>query len=49
MMESYHEQYPGYGFDKNSGYGTKEHLEGLKLQGITPIHRKTFAPIKEMI
>ena len=42
-------QYPGYGFGKNAGYGTKEHLEGLEKYGVTPIHRKTFAPIKDMI
>lgn len=49
MMEEYDVLYPGYGFSKNAGYGTKEHLEGLKQQGVCPIHRKTFAPIKNMI
>ena len=34
---------------ENVGYGTKEHLEGLKKYGITPIHRKTFEPIKSML
>ncbi len=47
MMEAYHEQYPGYGLDKNAGYGTKQHLEGLDLLGITPIHRLSFAPVRE--
>lgn len=42
-------QYPGYGFESNAGYGTKEHLEGIEKRGICPIHRKTFAPIKDMI
>ena len=42
-------QYPGYGFESNAGYGTKEHLEGIEKMGICPIHRKTFAPIKDMI
>lgn len=46
MMEDYSRQYPGYGFEKNAGYGTKEHLAGLEKYGVTPIHRKTFAPIK---
>lgn len=41
--------YPGYGFESNAGYGTREHLEGIKKMGICPIHRKTFAPIKDMI
>jgi ribonuclease HII len=49
MMAKYDQKYPGYGFANNSGYGTKEHLLGLETQGITPIHRKTFAPIKDMI
>ena len=41
--------YPGYGFEKNAGYGTKEHIEGLKKYGITPEHRKSYKPIKEMV
>lgn len=50
LMEDYGENhYPGYGFESNAGYGTKEHLEGLKQLGVCPIHRKTFAPIKDMI
>ncbi len=47
MLKEYDALYPGYGFANNAGYGTKEHLEGLKKYGITPIHRRTFAPIKE--
>ncbi len=42
MMEAYEEVYPGYGFASNKGYGAAEHIEGIKKQGITPIHRKTF-------
>ena len=34
---------------KQCGYGTKEHLLGLEKYGVTPIHRRTFAPIKDMI
>lgn len=49
LMDSYGLKYPGYGFEKNAGYGTKEHLEGIKKIGITPIHRKTFAPIKDIL
>lgn len=48
MMVAYDQTYPGYGFAKNAGYGTKEHLAGLATQGITPIHRKSFAPIKDL-
>lgn len=42
MMVEYAEQYPGYAFEKNKGYGTKAHYEGLHAQGMCPIHRKTF-------
>ena len=49
MMADYANDYPGYAFEKNVGYGPKEHLEGLKKYGITPIHRKTFEPIKSML
>lgn len=45
-MAKYGERYPAYGFAKNAGYGTKEHLKAIDEQGILPIHRKTFAPIK---
>ncbi|MDT2753799.1 ribonuclease HII [Enterococcus pseudoavium] len=45
-MADYGTQYPAYGFAKNAGYGTKEHLAALENYGILPIHRKTFAPIK---
>jgi ribonuclease HII len=47
LMKEYAVIHPGYGFDQNSGYGTKEHLEGLKRKGVTSIHRKSFSPVKE--
>lgn len=49
MMAEYAKKYPGYAFDKNVGYGTKDHLAGLKQYGVTPIHRKSFEPIKSML
>lgn len=49
MMADYDKEFSGYGFAKNAGYGTAEHLEGLNNLGITPIHRKTFEPIKSMV
>lgn len=42
MMIEWNEIYPGYAFDRNKGYGTKAHYEGLRARGICPIHRKTF-------
>lgn len=46
-MLEYESQYPGYGFAKNKGYGTAQHMEALKRLGATPIHRRTFAPVSE--
>lgn len=47
MMAEIGKEFPQYGFGKNMGYGTKEHLEAITLHGITPYHRKSFAPIKD--
>lgn len=49
MMQEFDGLYPGYDFSNNAGYGTPKHLEGLKTKGICPIHRKTFAPIKDYL
>lgn len=49
LMQEMARIYPGYGFEKNAGYGTKEHIEGLKKYGVTPEHRKSYKPIKEMV
>lgn len=49
MMADFDRTYPGYDFVNNAGYGTKAHLEGLKAYGVTPIHRKSFEPIKSMV
>ena len=42
-------RYPGYGFAKHKGYGTQQHLKALRMQGATPAHRRSFAPVKGMI
>lgn len=49
MMQEFDALYPGYDFSNNAGYGTPKHLEGLHKKGICPIHRKTFAPIKDFL
>lgn len=49
LMLEYSRLYPDYGFEKNAGYGTKEHLAGLKAVGPCEIHRKTFKPVKEYL
>lgn len=42
-------KYPYYGFEKNAGYGTKAHIEGLKNHGVTPQHRRSYRPIQEFL
>ena len=49
LMEEMARQYPGYGFEKNAGYGTKAHIEGLKKFGVTPEHRRSYAPVREFL
>lgn len=48
LMNEYHIKYPEYGFNKHMGYPTKKHLEAIKTYGVTPIHRRTFKPIKNL-
>ena len=43
-MEELSKLYPGYGWERNAGYPTKEHIEAIKLKGYTPEHRKSFHP-----
>ena len=43
-MDNLAQKYPGYAFEKNAGYGTKAHLEGIRKLGMTPEHRKSFHP-----
>ena len=49
MMKKLHEQYPMYHFNSNMGYGTKEHLEALKQFGPSPVHRKSFKPVSDLV
>lgn len=48
MMEEFDREYPGYDFAQNAGYGTTKHLAGLDQLGVTPIHRRSFEPVKSM-
>jgi len=41
--------YPGYGFAKHKGYGTAEHLQALRQLGPSPVHRRSFKPVKELL
>lgn len=49
LMKDYDQQFPGYDFTANAGYGTAKHLEGLTKLGVTPIHRTSFEPVKSLV
>lgn len=49
LMADLAQKYPYYAFEKNAGYGTKAHIEGLKQHGVTPEHRKSYRPIQEIL
>ncbi|GAC1398886.1 MAG: ribonuclease HII [Ktedonobacteraceae bacterium] len=49
FMLQLHEQYPAYGFAQHKGYGTEMHLAALRAHGVTPHHRKSFAPVRERV
>lgn len=46
LMIQYDKEYPQYGFAKHKGYPTKMHLEAIRQYGITPIHRRSYAPVR---
>ena len=45
LMMQYDQEYPGYGFAKNKGYPTREHLAALDRLGVAPIHRRSYGPV----
>lgn len=49
IMADLDRRHPGYGWARNAGYGTAEHKAALATLGVTPVHRKTFAPIRKML
>ena len=49
LMGELDQKYPGFGWASNKGYGTKEHQNGIAAHGVTPHHRKSFAPIRRAI
>ena len=48
-MQELDRRYPGYGFARNMGYPTPEHLAALKSLGATPAHRRTFGPVAQVL
>ena len=49
LADEWSKIYPGYGFEKNRGYGTKSHIAAIKNIGYSDIHRRSFNPVKSMI
>ena len=49
LMNDYDQQFPGYDFAANAGYGTAKHLVGLEKLGVTTIHRTSFEPVKSLV
>ncbi len=47
MMTRASELYPGYGFERHKGYGTREHLDRLRALGACPLHRRSFRPVSD--
>jgi ribonuclease HII len=48
FMVDLHGLYPRYGFDRHKGYPTPEHLEALRRHGVSPVHRRSFAPVRAL-
>jgi ribonuclease HII len=46
-MDAWHQKLPAYGFDRHKGYGTPQHMAALDRHGVTPLHRRSFAPVRE--
>ncbi len=44
-----HQQYPHYAFDRHKGYPTALHLERLRIHGVSPVHRKSYAPVRALL
>ncbi|MGD9916392.1 MAG: ribonuclease HII [Paenirhodobacter sp.] len=49
LMVDLAQQYPGYGWEKNAGYPTRDHLEALLNLGVTPVHRRSFKPVHNIL
>jgi ribonuclease HII len=49
LLKELAQKYPFYGFEKNAGYGTKDHIAGIREHGLIPEHRKSYKPIKNFM
>jgi len=49
VMVALHQDHPQYGFDRHKGYSTAEHLAALRVHGISPVHRRSFEPVRVLL
>lgn len=49
VMRAHHLEYPHYGFGDHVGYSTRGHLEALRTHGVSPIHRRNYAPVRDLL
>jgi ribonuclease HII len=49
LLDRFEKLYPGYNFSKNKGYGTRQHMQAIFEAGFTPVHRKSYDPVKSII
>lgn len=49
LMREHHKKWPAYGFDQHKGYATREHILAIKAHGVSPIHRRTFEPVRSLV
>ena len=48
-MVALHQRFPHYGFDRHKGYSTERHIAALRIHGVSVVHRRSFAPVRELI
>jgi ribonuclease HII len=49
QMVALHRRFPHYGFDRHKGYSTEQHITALRIHGVSAVHRRSFAPVRELI
>jgi ribonuclease HII len=49
LLDAFEELYPGYNFRRNKGYGTRQHMQAIFEAGYSPVHRKSYDPVKSML
>jgi ribonuclease HII len=48
-MQALDTEYPGYGLAQHKGYPSKAHIEALEMLGVSPVHRRSYAPVRKIL